>query len=696
MIKPFNLEEMCSQIECEPFSNKSKYFTDIITFDIESTSYSKEISFMYVWQISINGNTYYGRHWDEFIEFVNYLKKFNKVFIIWIENLSFEFRFIEKLFDWKQVFATDPHKVIYAKTDNILFRCAYYMSGLSLEKIATNFDLPIKKLVGDLDYKLVRHAETPLTEKELEYCENDVLILHYYIEYMLDTYGNFTNENMPLTSTGFARKFVRSKAIKDKKYKQMRNIVKESSPTDLELYNLFLRTFAGGYVHANFIYSKITLENVRSKDKTSFYPSIMIKEKFPRKFIKMKSERYFNLIEKGYAVIADVCFINLKAKTSQTIISQHKCAYLKNDTIDNGRVYSADILVTSITELDYDSIKKFYTFDKITIGRCYASKKRRLPKTLIECILKLYSDKTVLKDVEGMETEYLRLKGLLNSLFGMCVTNIMQDMIIYNKGDWSKKSPSDIAIENNLEPNQPLIDYIENTKSILLYQTGIYVTAYARHELLEYNYVIDNDVVYDDTDSVKYLNYEKYEKFFNEYDEKVKEQLIQACKELKIDEKLLNPCDKYGKHHFLGMMSDEGNYTRFKTLGCKRYIYEKNGKLNATVAGVQKKKMVEYLNKFENPFNAFNNQLHIKEGESGKNTHYYTEPQGYIKIIDYLGNEYNQFTTTGISLIPQPFEINLSAMYKSFLSSHISIDGISHMERQNNTNNFTKVGTLWD
>ena len=48
---------------------------------------------MYIWMFSINKDVYYGRTWDEFIEFLNRLELFNdKKKIVFVHNLSFEFQ----------------------------------------------------------------------------------------------------------------------------------------------------------------------------------------------------------------------------------------------------------------------------------------------------------------------------------------------------------------------------------------------------------------------------------------------------------------------------------------------------------------------------------------------------------------------------------------------------------------------------
>ena len=721
MICYHDLQKELSCITFDKNSERAKYYRDIITFDIESTSYSKSVAFMYVWQICINGCCFYGRYWEEFTELVEELKKYNGHFVIWVHNLSFEFGFIQELFKWDNVFPINYHKPIYAKTQNVIFRCSYLMSNLSLEKLGENYELDTRKLVDTLDYSLIRHQETELTEQDLAYCENDVRVLYEYIKLWLEKYENFSPGKMPYTSTGYTRKYMRDKASEDKAYQQLRLIVQEASPRAAVLYHLMQRAFAGGYTHASYIFCKWLFKprkneegkyigRVKSRDKTSFYPAIMVKEKFPRKFIKIKKDKVMQFIQLGYAVIMDVCFRNIRAKTALTTISEHKCAKIIKGSFDNGRVYSAELLVTSITELDLDTITKVYDFDSMSIGTAYASKKRYLPKTMVESVLNLYEGKTTLKGVDGKEQEYQRLKALLNSLYGMCVTDIMRAIIIYlGEGEWTKEDA----------PESALLEYAKNNNSILLYQTGIYVTAYARHELLEHNLELgDEKVVYNDTDSIKYLYDEDTERYFEEYDKKVLKQLQAALRYHKIDPERLSPKDIKGEAHTLGMMTDEGNYLYFKTLGSKRYVGVKEsgknkGKIECTVAGIPKDKCSSYLCSglpgekpgqkdpvqgaptIEQAYYKFSNQMYIPAELSGKYTHYYTRPTEEIEATDYTGKTAKVKPGFGISLVPQSFEINLSAQYKAFLCSRLTVDGVSHCERLEDLREFTKIETLW-
>lgn len=731
----YSFAEALKQMQFGSFTPKGKYHNDIITFDIETTTIDKEHNFMYIWMICINGVTFYHWEWDKFKDLCMYLAEYSdKQIVIWVHNLAYEFGFIQDMLPWEKVFATSPHKTIYCTYKQLTFRCSYIMSGLGLAKLSKAFKLPVKKLVGDLDYSKIRlPGITKLTEKEMCYCENDVLILYYYIKYMIDQYHDFAPSKMPYTATGFTRVHMRNKAAEAKQYGSLRNIVKEASVTDIVVYNMFQRAFAGGYAHANYAYNKYYftpddndgMDPIRSRDKKSFYPAIMVKEKFPRRFFKAKKDQIFTLIKKGYAVIMDVSFLPItddegniakkaiEAKTTMTTISEHKCAYLKNAAIDNGRVYSADILVTTITELDYDTITEYYDIGIIKIGRCYASKKRYLPKVIVECVLDLYEAKTVLKDVKGVEQEYQRLKALLNSLYGMCVTDILMSIITYDidTHEWDPvHRPKGDAAELMLD------DYKHNYTSLLLYQTGIYITAYARHELLEEDFVLgEQRVVYNDTDSTKYLYDDFTEQYFEERNKEQREKVIAALNYHGIPLERMAPKDIKGREHIIGEMGDEGTYSHFKTLGAKRYIYIQDGHLSCTIAGLPKHSAANYLLSgvihdkktrlpsakigpptLKDVFDKFCDQMHVPSEIAGKNTHYYTRPSDPITVTDYQGNTATIKCGYGISLIPQSFEMSLAAKYRTFLTSHQTIEGFSHCERLQDSKEMSKIKTYWE
>lgn len=202
-----------------------EYYNLPCAFDIETTStYSskldniEKIAFMYVWQISINGNIIVGRTWDEFEECYNEIVKHFmldefKRLIIYVHNLSFEFQFIAHRFKWLKVFSLEKRKPVQAvTTDGVEFRCSYLLSGFSLENLGKQLQkYKVEKKVGSLDYSKIRHSKTPLTEEELEYCVDDVKVVTSYIKECIENDGDITK--IPLTKTGYVRNYCRNQCF---------------------------------------------------------------------------------------------------------------------------------------------------------------------------------------------------------------------------------------------------------------------------------------------------------------------------------------------------------------------------------------------------------------------------------------------------------------------------------------------------
>lgn len=245
---------------------RKKIDNTIYTFDIETTSYfilndkicnsldyekltedEKEdcipMSTMYVWQFSINEQVFYGRTWKELKLFLDKLEYYNpNKKILFIHNASFEFQFLKSEFEFIDVLARKSHKVMKAtfKDYNMEIRCSYLISNAKLEELPKLYKLPVKKLIGNLDYNLLRHSNTKLTDEELEYCENDCLVVYEYIKLELETYKRV--DKIPITSTGHVRRELKAIIDKDYKYK---NKVKNIVNTEPHIYNMLINAFMG-------------------------------------------------------------------------------------------------------------------------------------------------------------------------------------------------------------------------------------------------------------------------------------------------------------------------------------------------------------------------------------------------------------------------------------------------------------------
>ena len=567
-------------------SKKIEYLNIPCAFDIESTSTylnDEKIACMYEWTLGVNGITTIGRTWEEFISTISQLAELlqlngKKRLIIYVQNLAFEFQFFRKLFGWEKVFSIDERKPIYAITTlGIEFRCSYILSGLSLELMGEGLrKYRVKKLVGILNYSLVRHSRTPLTDEELSYCINDVKVVMAYIQEKIESDGDIGK--IPYTKTGYVRRYCKnacyyeSKSHKkgSDKFFKYRALMDELTLTPEE-YKQSKRAFHGGFTHANPFYSNETLTNVHSFDFTSSYPSVMVSEMFPMskgKLIKPKSVEEFKKYIRCYCCLFDIELTNIKPKVyDENPLSFSNSWDIKNAVLNNGRIVTADLVKLSLTEQDFIVLNKFYEWEKMRISNFRIYKKGYLPTDLIKAILTLYKDKTELKGVKGKEELYLNSKEKINACFGMCVTDICRDEIIYDES-WSV---GDVNIDKAIE------HYNTSRNRFLSYLWGIWITAYAQKNLFTGIYEFKHDYIYSDTDSLKVFNVDRHKRYIEAYNDNITKKLKKALDFHKIDYSYINPKTIEGVEKPLGICDYEGEYSRFKTVGAKRYITEKKG-----------------------------------------------------------------------------------------------------------------------
>ena len=642
-----------------------QYLDLSLSFDTETTStyiepngIKEKFAFMYVWQFGIDGYYCYGRTWEEFIHLCKFIQSSlnlndKKRVIIFIHNLSFEFQFFRKYFDWLNVFATRSRNPIKALTTyGIEFR-----DSLNL----TSHKIP--KMVGDLDYSLVRTKDTTFSEKELGYMLNDVRILIAYIDEQREEYGDITK--IPLTNTGRVRRYVRNECFKEKSY---HGKIKAQTIKDENEYLTLKQAFAGGFTHANPNHVGKKYHNIASFDFTSSYPTVMIAEQYPSsKAIPQKwvNWKRFNEINEKALQIFTVEFTGLQTKVYfDNYISKNKCLDVKGEIENNGRIFSADYLKIIITSVDWDIIKQVYSWKTVTISNQIAYYKDYLPKPIIQSILHFYKKKTTLKHVKGKETEYLHGKGMLNSCYGMAVTDIVHCEEIYAGDQWSEQ-PAD---------GQKEIDnYNKSYNRFLYYPWGIFVTAYARHNLWTGILEFKDDYIYSDTDSIKAKNYKKHMKYIDEYNQEITNKLEKCLDHYGIDKNELAPLDVDGIPHPLGLWDFEGVYKTFKTLGAKRYIVETSkGKLEITIAGLPKDKGRDYLLKISNNdmnkvFQNFTDKMKVPADDSGKMTAYYDDEEKTAIIKDYQGHYTEVTSRSSVHLSKASFEMTLSEKFIKLL-----------------------------
>lgn len=663
---------------------KGKIDNTIYTFDIETTSYlildGKQVpaedylsldedqresalpaACMYIWQFSMNADVYYGRTWQEFRLFLDRLEEnCDKKKFIFVHNLSFEFQFFCSQLKIKAVMSRKSRKVMSCDLAdyNITFRCTLFMSNVKLAFLPKIFNLPVEKMEGDLDYTKIRTPVTPLTEKEMGYCEHDCLVVYEYIKVELQTYDRV--DKIPMTSTGKVRKELQKLVMKDPYYRRLVGNAINIRPS---VYNMLIESFAGGYTHANYIYTDEVLPNVDSYDETSAYPYVLVTCKFPMKaFQQCYLKRREEMLDE-YAYLLRVTFKNIKCKYYNNFISASKCSWIVGGRIDNGRIIRAKEITITLTDIDFKFILDTYECESYEITQSFCALYNYLPSKFINFILDKYVNKTKFKNVKGKELEYAKEKNKFNALYGMTVTNMIRDEVEFdNVNGWRETPLTDVNIFDKLLK--------EKEKAFLSFAWGVWVTAYARDNLLRRVIELDQYAVYMDTDSIKCI--QGYDKsIFEKYNETVVEKIKQASEILNIPFDRYAPTDSKGVAHLLGVFECETGkgrqytYDKFITQGAKKYCVEIDGEIELTVSGVPKSG-AKCLKRIED----FRDDLVFDYKDTHKQMIMYNDSQLPFALLDYKGVKYEVKDKTGCCILPTTYELGKSLEYANLLTEN--------------------------
>ena len=669
---------------------KPKYLVyTFATFDIETTTIyngtDMPYGFMYHWQMDVGGYVVTGRRWEEWVKFMLKLVEIFKTdetrnFVVYIHNEAFEFQFIRDFLNEYmggfKVFAAQRRKPIHVTTGNgIQFRCSYKLTNMSLEKAVQN-ELGVVhcKAAGDLDYRIIRTAETPLDDTEYGYCISDVVSLYELIERrLINERDNL--ESIPMTSTGYVRRDCRNSCRKDEDYRE--EFLKQEMTESV--YKLLMEAGRGGNTHANRYMSGRVWHDVDSFDVASSYPAQMFLRKFPvSKFTpygEIESVTEIDGLLSEYACLFRVIFTGLEVRDNigmPYIAISKATARSKYVTLDNGRVLSVinredrenerGYIALTLTDVDFQIIKEQYTWDEMSISDFHIATYGYLPEALLSQVMAYFKAKTELKDKikeaeeRGDEDEaanlaylYAKSKNRLNGIFGMCYTNPVHNVISINEdGEW---------IEDEPEIADALKKYWKSRNSFLVYAWGVWITAWARRHLEDlFNALGQDKVIYGDTDSGKAVD--------------VDISKIDAlnAKVMALADKRGAYCDYNGTRYYMGVYEHENKVpiAKFKTLGAKKYVYEDEKGLHVTISGVNKKLGAKELGSIDNFVPGFIFK------DAGGLTLYYNDSEKGIHTITINGC--TMTTASNIGMIDSTYEIGITQEYAELIGYNIYYD----------------------
>ena len=647
----------------ESKKNKIRYLNIPCAFDIEATNiYYKDsdgeiitdkrpFAYMYHWQFCLDDCVCFGRTWEEFQHLLWMLEhnmnlSSERRLVIYVHNLPYEWTFMRKFIDYSEGFFKDEGKPLkIVTTGGIEFRCSYALSNMALIKFCENEEgVTHYKLEDTYDYNKIRTQVTELTNDEQAYCYNDVRGL---CECIASRLKDHSIANIPLTATGYVRRDLRESVRGDKKYRENW----KNNALDANLYKLNRLAFRGGNTHANLDHSDQIIYDADGKDIASSYiASEIMDENYPvTAFHPIKVSTFLNMDMSDKALLIEIGFKNLRYKGGCGIpyIAFAKCTTYSPDHIfDNGRILYAEYATMVITNIDLEIIKLDYSYDDVKIGRIYSAMAGSLDDKIKECVMGYFRGKTLLKGDDDHLYEYNKKKANLNSNYGCMVMRIDQNEVKYNpttdKYDFIEKPLDDI-----------LAEFYKSRNNFLSYQHGVWITANSRMRLQRMLWKVGKDVIYCDTDSIKYIG--DHEKDFQEENEKI----IQSA----IAHEAYAP-DKDGEIHYMGVWEDDGHYERFKTLGAKKYIYEEINKkgvkeIHSTIAGVNKKKGAEYFTK--KGIEAF--KIGEKILNSGHLTAFYNDDDPHYITIDHC----KMLTASNVALVDNSYTIGVTTEYADLL-----------------------------
>mgnify|MGYP002525630639 CR=1 FL=1 len=434
------------------------------------------------------------------------------------------------------------------------------------------------------------------------------------------------------------------------------------------------KAYMGGFTHANYHYSGSVVKDVVSMDFTSSYPAVMLLDYLPMtKGIKVKFDRKY-LDDPEWCCVFEFTVENV----SEKIDHEHFLSFNKVEIdlerlskheikcdVDNGRIINCDEFTATMTEIEFKLFEECYNHGDIVFGDCYIYKKGYLPKVFMEYILFLYKQKTTLKDVEGQEVYYNLYKAFLNSLYGMLVTD-----------DIGRPSVNYVNRKGWLDPEKPNIDartdkYNGSKNRFAFYPWGVYVTSHAREHLWQAIKALGDDYLYSDTDSVKVKNFEQHRQFFEGYNKNIEKKIKSICKLRGFKKSEFEPKTIKGEKKMIGVFDCDGIYSRFKTLGAKRYLVEygegkHKGEIACTIAGLPKKAVVNFG---KEPFEFFSNNMYIPEQDSFKSIVTYCDNGCKGRIRDKNGKLCHFEEDSFVHIEKTTFMLGLSQTYEMLITS---------------------------
>ena len=526
------------------------------TADFETTT---DINDCRVWayalcEIGNVDNFIYGNNIEDFIKFCS--DKY-KNYQLYFHNLKFDGEYIfnyllnndfsyvkdkkerrDKTFtclisDMGQFYSIEIYFHVTKKhTNKVTIYDSLKILNFPVEKIAKDFNLPIRKL--ELDYDEKREIGHVLTQHEIDYIRNDVEIMSRALEYMF-------NENLLKMTIG-------SDALAN--YKEMnKNFSKYFPILDFNIDSDIRQSYKGGFTYLNDCYKEKETGAGLVLDVNSLYPSRMKYDFLPfgdPLFFEGKYEE-----DKLYKLYIQclTCSFEVKEGMIPTIQIKNSPSFIPNEYVKSS---NGELVTLYLTNIDLELFLSHYNVYDLTYHNGW---KFKALKGLFSNYIDYWTDRKINAKKEGNNVLYIISKLMLNSLYGKFGLNprVRGKIPYLNEEGIVKYKLGDLEIRDSIY--LPVATFITSYARRITILTSQAIKDYSINKYGKDLYI------YSDTDSIHTLltDEEELKKFVD------------------IDD------------FRLGAWKIESKFSRGKYIRQKCYVEEFEGKLNVTVAGLPKK-----------------------------------------------------------------------------------------------------------
>lgn len=398
------------------------------TADFETATWLEDETFVWAWatcEIGNEENLTIDNNIDSFIEYCKQEKnatfyfhnlKFDGEFIIYWA-LTHGFKHVTK----KEDIESNTFTTLISDMGQFYTIALYFEKGnkrvhkvtfidslkiipFSVEAIAKSFNLPISKL--SIDYNKPRERNHILTQEEIEYIKNDVLIVAKALKVLFD-------EELTRMTQG-------SNALNDFKEILTKSKFKHYFPQlDYEVDKDIRKSYRGGFTYLNPIYKEKDVENVVVLDVNSLYPSVMYEKKLPFGEPIFFTGKYENDNVYDLYIQMITCSFEIKENKIPTIqIKNNKSFFRSNEYLENS---SNEIVCLVLTNIDLKLFLEQYNVYDLNYECGWKFKS-------IQGIFTEYIDKWITRKnkatIEGNKGLRTLAKLMLNALYGKFATSL--------------------------------------------------------------------------------------------------------------------------------------------------------------------------------------------------------------------------------------------------------------------------------